>query len=72
MMMSTIKKVIISTTKKAEEEPDVITIDQSEVKMIKHLPTCPKCKLTDDIIFFNVSSKIYKCLRCNLRFRFAC
>ena len=42
MMMSTIKKVIISTTKKAEEEPDVITIDQSEVKMIKHLPTCPQ------------------------------
>jgi hypothetical protein len=27
--------------------------------------------LTDDIFFFDVTSEIYECLRCNLRFRFA-
>ena len=48
-----------------------IIIDQSEVTMIKYLPTCPKCKLTEDVIFSNVSSKIYQCLRCNLKFRFS-
>jgi hypothetical protein len=27
--------------------------------------------LTDDIIFFNVTSEIYECLKCNLLFRLA-
>ena len=57
--------------KKIKEEPSEITIERNEVRIIKHLPTCPKCKLTDDIFFFNVTSEIYECLRCNLRFRFA-
>lgn len=58
------------TAKKVEEQPPEMVIDRSEVKMIRHLPTCPKCKLTDDIFFFNVTQEIYECLRCNLRFRF--
>ena len=58
-------------TKKAKEPPSEITIDRSEVKFVRHLPTCPKCKLTDDIFFFDVTSEIYECLRCNLRFSFA-
>ncbi len=59
------------TIKKVKEQPTEITIDRDEVKIIRHLPTCPKCKLTDDIIFFNVTSVIYECIRCNLRFGFA-
>jgi len=58
------------TTKNAKVQPSEITVDRNEVKIIRYLPTCPKCKLTDDIIFFNVTSEIYECLRCNLRFRF--
>ena len=57
-------------SKKVKEQPDEITIDRSEVKMVRYLPTCPKCNLTDDIFFFSVTSEIYECLRCNLRFRF--
>jgi DNA-directed RNA polymerase subunit M/transcription elongation factor TFIIS len=63
--------MIMPTTKKVKEQPSEITIDRSEVTIIRHLPTCPKCKLTDDIFFFDVTSEIYECLRCNLRFRFA-
>jgi len=63
--------MIMPSTKKLKEPPSEITISRSEVTIIRHLPTCPKCKLTDDIIFFNVTSEIYECLRCNLRFRFA-
>ncbi len=58
------------TTKNAKVQPSEITVDRNEVKIIRYLPTCPKCKLTDDIIFFNVTSETYECLRCNLRFRF--
>ena len=65
------KIMIIPTTKKEKEQQTEIIIDQSEVTMIKYLPTCPKCKLTEDVIFSNVSSKIYQCLRCNLKFRFS-
>ncbi len=63
--------MIMPTAKKAKEQPSEITIDRSEVMIIRHLPTCPKCKLTDDIFFFDVTSEIYECLRCNLRFRFS-
>jgi len=63
--------MMMPATKKVKKQPSEITIDRNEVKIIRHLPTCPKCKLTDDIIFFNVTSEIYECLRCNLRFRFA-
>lgn len=63
--------MIMRTTKIAKEQPSEITIGRDEVKIIRHLPTCPKCKLTDDIFFFDVTSEIYECLRCNLRFRFA-
>jgi len=59
------------TTKKVKEQPSEITIDRNQVKIIRYLPTCPKCKLIDNVIFFNVTSKIYECLQCNLRFRFA-
>jgi hypothetical protein len=60
----------LTTTKKVKAEPSEITIDRSEVQIIKHLPTCPECKLTDDVFFFNVTLEIYECQRCNLRFRF--
>jgi hypothetical protein len=63
--------MILRSTKKAKEQPSEITITRSEVTTIRHLPTCPKCKLTDDIFFFDVTSEIYECLHCNLRFRFA-
>lgn len=62
--------MIMPPSKKVKEQPAEITIDRNEVKIIGHLPSCPKCKLTDDIFFFNVTSEIYECLRCNLRFRF--
>jgi DNA-directed RNA polymerase subunit M/transcription elongation factor TFIIS len=58
-------------TKTAKEEPPEMTINLEEVKFIKYLPTCPKCKLTNDVFFFNVTKEIYECTRCNLRFRFA-
>jgi hypothetical protein len=63
--------MITITTKKIKEQPSEITIDRSEVTIIRHLPSCPKCKQTEDIFFFNVTSEVYECLRCNLRFRFA-
>jgi DNA-directed RNA polymerase subunit M/transcription elongation factor TFIIS len=63
--------VIMPITKKVKEQPSEITVDRNEVKIIRHLPSCPKCKHADDIIFFHVTSEIYECLRCNLRFRFA-
>jgi len=62
--------MIIATTKKVKETPDEVTIERSEVKIIGHLPGCPKCKQADDVFFFNVTYEIYECLRCNLRFRF--
>jgi ribosomal protein L37AE/L43A len=46
------------------------TVDVNDVTFVKYLPTCPKCKLTDDVSFFNVTQKIYECGQCNLRFRF--
>ena len=58
-------------TKTAKEELPEMTINRDEVKFIKHLPTCPKCKRTDDVFFFNVTKGIYKCIKCNQRFRFA-
>jgi hypothetical protein len=63
--------MIMRAAKKIKEHPSEITIARNEVTIIRHLPTCPKCKLTDDIFFFDVTSEIYECLRCNLRFRFA-
>jgi hypothetical protein len=62
--------MIMLTAKKVKEQPSEVTIDRGEVKIIRHLPTCPKCKLTDNVLFFNVTSEIYECLKCNLRFRF--
>ena len=58
-------------TRTVKEEPTEMTINRNEIKFIKFLPTCPKCKLMDDVFFFNVTQKIYKCTGCNLRFRFA-
>jgi len=63
--------MITIPTKKTKEPPTEITIDRNEVTIIKHLPCCPKCKQADDVFFFNVTSEIYECLRCNLRFRFS-
>jgi len=59
------------TTKKVKEQPSEIIIDRKEVKIIRYLPTCPECKQMNNVIFFNVTSNIYECLECNLRFRFA-
>jgi len=63
--------MIMHSTKKVKEQPSEITILRSEVTIIRHLPTCPKCKQVDEIVFFDVTSEIFECLRCNLRFRFA-
>lgn len=63
--------MIMPTVKKIKEQPSEITIARNEVTIIRHLPTCPKCNLTDDIFFFDVTSEIYECRRCNLRFSFA-
>ncbi len=59
------------STKAVKEEPPEMVISLDEVKFIKYLPTCPKCKLTDDVFIFNVTKEIYECAKCNLRFRFA-
>jgi len=63
--------MIALLTKTAKEELPEMTINRDEVQFIKHLPTCPKCKRTDDVFFFNVTKEIYECTRCNQRFRFA-
>jgi ribosomal protein L37AE/L43A len=58
-------------TQALKEDLEELTINPDEVKYIKFLPTCPKCKLTDDVFYFNVTKKIYECTKCNLRFHFA-
>lgn len=55
----------------AKEEGPEMTINRDEVEFIKFLPTCPTCKRTNDVVFFNVTKVIYECLKCNQRFRFA-
>jgi len=58
-------------TKALKEDLEELTIKPDDVKYIKFLPTCPKCKLTDDVFYFNVTKKVYECTKCNLRFHFA-
>ncbi len=65
------KKMIRILTKTVKEEPPEMTINLGEAKFIKFLPTCPKCKLMDNVFFFHVTQEIYECTGCNLRFRFA-
>lgn len=60
---------ILNKSKK-EELPEM-TIIRDEVQFIKFLPTCPKCKKIDDVVFFNVTKVIYECVKCNQRFRFS-
>jgi ribosomal protein L37AE/L43A len=50
-------------------EEMIVTLD--DVKFIKFLPTCPKCKLIDDVFISHVTKKIYECTKCNLRYHFA-
>jgi ribosomal protein L37AE/L43A len=66
-----IARVIQMKTKAVKETPEEITVTFGDVKFIKHLPTCPKCKRTDDVFYFNVTKKIYECTKCNLRYHFA-
>lgn len=40
-----------------------MTINRDEVEFIKFLPTCPKCKRIDDVVFFNVTKVIYECVQ---------
>ena len=63
--------MITLLTKTAKEDLPKMTINRDEVQFIKFLPTCPKCKQTDDVVFFNVTKVIYECVKCNKRFRFA-
>lgn len=65
------KIMTMLANRKVKEQPVELTINRNEVQILRHLPTCPKCKLTDDVFYFHVTSEIYECLRCNLRFRFA-
>jgi hypothetical protein len=58
-------------TQAVKEELEELTINRNDVKFIKYLPTCPKCKLIKDVFFFNVTKKIYECTKCNLRYHFA-
>jgi transposase-like protein len=58
-------------TKTVKEAPEEMTVTLGDVKFIKHLPTCPKCKLTNDVFYFNVTKKVYECTGCNLRHHFA-
>lgn len=55
--------------KTLQKELQELTVDVDDVKFVKYLPTCPKCKLTDKVSFFHVTQKIYECGKCNLRFR---
>jgi hypothetical protein len=55
-------------TKTVREAPEEMTVHPDDVKFIKYLPTCPKCKLINDVIIFNVTQKIYECGKCNVRF----
>lgn len=57
--------------KTAKVELPEVTINRNEVKFIKFLPTCPNCKRTDDVVFFNITKVIYECIKCNQRFHFA-
>jgi hypothetical protein len=61
-------KILTDPGKKETKE---MTVMLDEVKFIKFLPTCPKCKLVDNVLIFHVTQKIYECNGCNLRFRFA-
>ena len=63
--------MIALLTKTTKDELPEMTINRDEVQFIKFLPTCPKCKRTDDVIFCNVTKEIYECIKCNQRFRFA-
>jgi ribosomal protein S27AE len=45
------------------------TVDIDDVTFVKYLPTCPKCKLMDNVSFNHVTRRIYECGRCNLLFR---
>ena len=38
-----------------KEAPEEMTINLDDVKFVKYLPTCPKCKHTDDVFIFNVT-----------------
>ena len=58
-------------TRAVKEELEEMTVTLDDVKFIKFLPTCPKCKLTNDVFFFNVTKQIYECTKCNLRYHFA-
>ena len=57
-------------TKSVREEPEEMTVSSDEIRYIKYLHSCPKCKKTEDVIIFNVTKEIYECTGCNLRFRF--
>lgn len=54
-----------------KDELPEMTVNLDDVKFIKHLPTCPQCKLIDNVFIFNVTNEIYKCTGCNQRFRIA-
>jgi transposase-like protein len=58
-------------TKAVKEAPEEMTVNRGDIKFIKFLPTCPKCKLTNDVFYFNVTKKVFKCTGCNLRYHFA-
>lgn len=58
-------------TQPVKEDLEVLAINRDDVKFINFLPTCPKCKLTNDVFYFNVTKKVFECTGCNLRFHFA-
>jgi len=58
-------------TKTVKEEVPEVTVNLDDVKFIKYLPTCPMCKLIDNVFIFNVTKEIYECTGCNLRFHIA-
>lgn len=42
---------------------------KSDLRFVSGLPECPTCKTIKDMIFFNVTEKIYECLHCKAQFR---
>lgn len=44
---------------------------KGNLKFAHGLPGCPTCKTVKNMIFSNVTEKIYECLRCKVRFRVA-